>query len=147
MKVLLLKDVPKVGKKYDAVDVADGYATNFLLARRLAERATPERVAALEQSKLKHQAVTDAKRTDLKEKLHALKGTVLTLTTKADDQGHLFKKIRADDIAHALKIEKDIEIASESIVLESPLHEVGEHAVTVEDADVSVTFSVAIVRE
>ena len=47
MKIILLKDIPKIGKKYDIKDVADGYARNFLFINKLAEEATPNKISQI----------------------------------------------------------------------------------------------------
>jgi large subunit ribosomal protein L9 len=147
MQVILLKDVSKIGRKYDVVNVADGFAANSLLPKRLAERATPARIAEMAKRKHTSQAADEARRADLMTKLATLKDTPITITAKADEQGHLYKKIHADDIVAALKNDHAIEIEEDSILLEAPLHEVGEHTVQVETAGKKTTLIVSIVAE
>ena len=69
MKVILQKDVPKIGRKYEVKDVPDGYAQNFLLPRKLALRATPDSLRRLEQNKSKHALDLAASATAFKEAL------------------------------------------------------------------------------
>ncbi len=147
MKVILLQDVPKLGRKFDVVDVANGYATNFLMPQHLAETATATKVAELDKRKEALSAAEDARLVDLKEKLATLADITLTITTKADDQGHLYKKIHADDITSALKDEYDIHLHKESILLDEPIHETGDHTVAIEAAGEKTTLVVQVVAE
>jgi large subunit ribosomal protein L9 len=147
MKVILLHDVPKVGRKFDVIDVADGYATNFLLPQKLGEVATAPKIAELDKRKEAAKVAEDARLLDLREKLATLADLTLVITAKADDQGHLYKKIHADDIVSALKDEHDIHLHKESILLDHPLHEVGDHEVSIEAAGEKATLNVQIVAE
>jgi large subunit ribosomal protein L9 len=147
MQVILLKDIQKIGHKYDVVEVSDGYASNFLLPQALAERATSVRIAEMAKRKQTSQATEDARRAELLVKLGALKEQPITLTMKADEQGHLYKKVHAHDIVATLKNDHAIELDESSIILETPLAQVGEHAITVEAAGKTVTLTVAIIAE
>lgn len=147
MKVILLKDVPKVGRKYTAVDVADGYAANFLLPKKLAEPATAAKMAELEKRQEAARAADDARLAELREKLDVLKEETLTFSVKTDDQGHLFKKIRAQDIRSLIKDEHGIDIDEEYVLLEEPIHEVGEYEVPLEVLSEKVTVKVEVVSE
>jgi ribosomal protein L9 len=69
------------------------------------------------------------------------------LTAKADDQGHLYKKIHTGDIAAILKDEHDISLHDEQILLDEPIHEVGDHEVPIEAAGEKVTVTVQVVAE
>ena len=145
MQVILLKDVARVGRRYDVVDVSNGYANNFLFPRHMAELATKEKVAGLEKLKEAARAVEDAKNAEMREKLAELAGMTITIEVKADENGHLFKKIRAENIAEVLADEHDLEIAKEAVLLDSPLHELGEHQVDVEFAGERTTLTIALV--
>jgi len=147
MKVILLQDVPKVGHKYDVVDVADGYANNLLFPQKLAEKATPQRIAELARKREGAKAAEDARRADLAEKLTEIAEHTLTITAKADDQGHLYKKIHAADIMQALNDEHGVDLPKGAIELDEPLHEVGDHEVSVSAVDQTVTVRVQIVAE
>ena len=61
MKIILLKDIPKIGKKYDIKDLSDGYVRNFLLPKKLAEEATPNRIAKIEGMKAEQEKETQEK--------------------------------------------------------------------------------------
>lgn len=147
MKVILLQDVPKVGHKFEVIDVADGYANNMLLPQHKAEMATPAKIAELVKRKESAKVADDARIEDLKEKLASLADVTLTITAKADDQGHLYKKIRAADIAVALKDEHDIDLEKEAIILQEDLHETGDHTVTVEAVGEKAELNVQVVAE
>jgi large subunit ribosomal protein L9 len=147
MKVILREDVPKVGRKFEVIDVADGYAANFLFPQALAEVATAAKVAQLAKKKEAQQAAEDARIADIKEKLAHLEDLTLTIVAKADDQGHLFKKLRADDILAGLKDEHDLALPKESVLLEQPIHELGDHAIPVEAAGEKGTLTVQVVAE
>ncbi len=145
MQVILLQHVARVGRQYEVVTVADGYANNFLFPRKLAERATQEKVAALENKREAAMAAEDAKQQEMQEKLNDLAGDTIVMEVKADDQGHLFKKIRGHDIAVHLKNEHDLEIPEESILLDAPLHEVGDHQILVDAAGENRTLTIELV--
>ena len=147
MKVILLQDVPKVGRKFEVVDVADGYANNMLFPQARAERATEAKVAELAKRREAAKAAEDARIEDLKEKLEHLGDVTLTITAKADAEGHLYKKLHADDIASALKDEHDIDLSKEAILLDDSIHEVGDHTVTIQAAGEQATVSVEVVAE
>src|SRR5918996_6654299 len=102
MDVILLTDVEKVGLKGDVVNVARGYARNFLLPRRLAEEATPARVAELrkrEQQRARHEAQTFEQAREI---ANVLEQTVLRFDVKAGPTGSLFGSVTATDVVDEL---------------------------------------------
>jgi large subunit ribosomal protein L9 len=147
MQVILLKDVARVGRRYDVVDVSNGYANNFLFPRRLAELASKEKVAGLEKLKEVARAAEDAKNAETREKLAELAGVTVTIEVKADENGHLFKKIRAENIAEVLSEEHGLAISKEAVLLETPLHELGEHEVEIELAGERTKLIIGLVTE
>jgi large subunit ribosomal protein L9 len=147
MRVILLQQVPKVGKKYDIVDVSDGYAKNFLIRRGLGELALPKRVAEIEKKRASEKTLNDARLAEQGEMIHALEGVVISYKAKADEAGHLYKKIHARDIAEAVRAEKGILLAPEAFLLEEALHTTGEHTVRIEDEAGKATFTFLVVGE
>ncbi len=147
MKVILLKDVPKVGRKLTAVEVADGYAANFLFPKRLAEPATATKLAELAKRQESARAAEDARLEDLREKLAALAEDTVTLAVKADDKGHLFKKVRASDIVALLADEHGIVLDEEAVLLEEPINEVGEYEIPLEVAGAKTALTLTLVAE
>ncbi|OGI61157.1 50S ribosomal protein L9 [Candidatus Nomurabacteria bacterium RIFCSPHIGHO2_01_FULL_38_19] len=132
MKVIFLKDVPRVGKRYDLKDVNDGYAMNFLLPRGLAEPATPKAIAQLEQRKKTIEIEREVQAELLLKNLEEIKGKVLHLQAKADEKGHLFSGIHPKEIVEAMKSEHHADINEEFIILEKPIKAVGEHEIPIE---------------
>jgi large subunit ribosomal protein L9 len=145
MQVILLQDVARVGRKYDVVNVSNGYANNLLFPRKLAELASPEKIAELTKRKEAARVAEDARSEATKEKLASLAEQTITFEVKADDQGHLFKKIRQETIADLLKDEHGLDVSKESVLLEVPIHEVGEHQVDIEIFGVRTTLTVEVV--
>lgn len=128
MKVLFLKDVPKLGKKHDVKEVADGYARNFLFPKKLAMPATKD--AEVRVSKMKAEML-EMKKVDedlLIKNLKALADTIITLQGKSNEKGNLFAAIHKEEIISKLR-ESGISVPAEYIELEKPIKETGEHAI------------------
>lgn len=141
MKIILLKNVPKLGQAGDIKEVSDGYAMNMLLPRGLAAVATPARIAQEEASRQQKEA---AKAQDAAQTIALVKesdGKKFEIKAKADKTGHLYQKIDSGKVA-------DVIGAPASVVqMSEPLKEVGEHAVSLVFEKVHATATVAIVAE
>lgn len=131
MKVILLTDIAKIGRKYDVKEVSAGYARNYLFPRNLAEQAdtAKEKNIAL----LQKQAEEERKLQEelLEKNISALKGVTVHMKGKANEQGHLFQGIHADEIAEALKKEAGIDVRGDMIEPSEPIKSVGTHTLTV----------------
>lgn len=127
MKVILLRDVRGCGQANMVVEVAQGYAVNFLLPHKYAVAATEDKIKEVEA----HKAQTDAKRQKeeeaLNQKIKSLEGKSVTLAVRATEKGGLFKSIAEADIAKAIRAEHSLEIAESHIELAEPIKTVGEH--------------------
>lgn len=144
MKVIFLKDVPRVGKRHDIKEVNDGYALNFLIPRKLAELATPNAVSELEKRKKNVEIEREVQEDLLMKNLEEIKGKVIQIKAKADDKGHLFSKIHNKEIVEEMKRQNHADIAEEFIVLEKPIKEVGEHEIPIEVKGKKSSFKLVI---
>ena len=147
MKVIFLKDVRGVGHKHEVKNVADGYAGNFLFPGGLAEPATKEKIARLEQTKKDQEETLHKQEEELEGKIQELHGKTVTIAVRATEKGGLFKSVTAKDIAHALKTQHNIEIP-ETVVRAEPIKTTGEHVVLlqgkVHKADIGVVVVAAV---
>ncbi len=144
MKIILLKDVPKVGRRYEVKDVADGYALNLLLPRGLAEKATTDKIAKLEAQKSSDLANKKIQEELLLKSLEEIKKVTLRFKEKANDKGHLFAGVTREAILEALKKETKFNIDADAIKLDKPIKEVGDHKVTIEVLNKKAEFEVSI---
>jgi len=144
MKVIFFKSVPSVAKKFDVKDVADGYALNFLFPKELAEMATPEALAKLEEFKKAHESELKIQADLLEKNLGSLKEVVITLSKKANEKGHLFDSIHKDDLVSALKEQAHVDMTAEFIDLSRPIKEAGEHEVSVKVNGQEASFKVVV---
>ena len=130
MEVILKDDVVNLGHRGDLVKVADGYARNLLLPRKLALQATSANKAVVEQMK-NAAARRSATEKALAEALAVkLEPVVLDFTRKSGEAGHLFGSVTSADIAAALDA-KGFEIDRRKIQLPEPIKTVGDHTVTI----------------
>lgn len=130
MKVLLMKSVEDLGIGGEVVNVANGYARNFLFPRNLAIKATPSAVksALLYRAKaLEEQAETINQSEQLAEKL---KGFIVEISAAADDNGHLYGSINEKQISVLLN-EAGFDIDAEHVLLSDHLKETGEFPISV----------------
>lgn len=148
MEVILLTDVEKVGLRGEVVDVARGYARNFLLPRRLAEPATHGRVAAVrrrEAERARHEARSVDQARDI---AGVLGKTVLRFEVKAGPSGALFGSVTATDVADEIWRTRRIRVDRRKIDLHEPLKRVGRYDVAIDVfADVRVDVKTLVVPE
>jgi len=145
MKVILLRDVAKLGKRGSVIEVPDGYALNKLVPQKMAQPATPEnlkRVVAQATQTAAH-AASDA--ASLKAALEALKTTGVTITVDANAQDHLFKAVKVLDIAKAVSMSGHT-IPAETITLKDPIKALGTYELPVSGFGVTGTLFVTITR-
>jgi len=144
MEVILLSDVEHVGLRGDVVSVARGYARNYLLPRRLAEEATPARVAELQKRdtlRARHEAKTAEQAQDIAQ---ALSSAVLRFEVKAGPTGSLFGSVTPTDIADELWSSKKIRVDRRKIETD-PIKRIGRYEVPIglfEDVRVEVKTEV-----
>jgi large subunit ribosomal protein L9 len=148
MQVILRQDVEKLGLRGEVVDVAAGYARNFLLPRRLAETATPAKVAELrkhEDKRAKHEAQSFEQAQEIAARLE---GAELRFDVQAGETGTLFGSVTATDIAEATWRELKVRIDRRKLDLPESIKRIGRYQIPVElFADVTATLRLAVVPE
>ena len=147
MEVILREDVEKVGARGSVVKVADGYARNFLLPKRLAVRASEANKKIVEQEReayLRREAKVKSESEDLAK----LMGNVtVTFHQRVGENNQLFGSVTAKDIADALEAQK-FHVERRKIHLEEPIRTLGEHKVTLRlHRDVSTEITVIVEPE
>ncbi len=144
MKVILLQDISKVGKKFDIKEVPAGYAQNVLIPKKQALSATPENIKFAEANKEKIRLVKDQEDAELRKNMKDLESIELHIKAKANEKGHLFKSIHAKEIEVALKTDLNISIEERMIHLDAPLKEVGSFKVPITAGNLKGSFTVVI---
>ena len=147
MEIILRDHVDHVGKRGDVVKVADGYARNYLLPRKLAQAATASSIAAAEIAYESAAAERAQAADDSQALADLLSSTTLTITAPAGEDGRLFGSVTPQDIADAILEARAVEIDKRKIRLEAPIKEIGTHSVEI-DLAVGIRATVtAIVAE
>ncbi len=147
MKVILLKDVPKVGKKFEIKNIADGFARNMLFPKKLALPATKDNEARVALIKRQGDAEGQIQQELLLKNLGTLNAKEIVVTGKANEEGHLFAGIHVSEIVRAVKEQLHVDIAEEFITLDKPLKQVGESHITVTGGGKSATLTVQVKAE
>ncbi len=127
MKVLLIKDVKKLGKKGEVKEVKDGYGKNFLIGKGFARHATPEILAQHAQDELVVAQSLEKEVDKLKKIAKELDKVEIIITKKLGQNGHLFGSVTKEEIAVALKEQHGIEIDKKHINEKIIIKTVGEH--------------------
>ena len=147
MDVILLQDVEKLGLRGDVVDVARGYARNYLLPRRLAETATPARVAELRRIEAQR-AQHEARTAEQAQEIAALLGkTVLRFEVKAGPTGSLFGSVTPSDVADEIWRTRKVRVDRRKIATD-PIKRIGRYSIPIElFQDVEVEVKTLVVTE
>ena len=130
MKVILLKDVEKIGKKYEIKEVAAGYARNFLIPNGFVKLATKEALIWLETQKEIEAKKSEEELKVFQDKATALDGQEITIAVKVGKEGQLFESINSQKISEKLK-ELGFETKKSQIVLEEPIKTFGEFPIKI----------------
>jgi large subunit ribosomal protein L9 len=147
MEVILLQDVEKLGLRGEVVDVARGYARNYLLPRRLAETATPARVAELQRvdaERARHEARTAEQAQEIAE---VLGKTVLRFEAKAGPTGSLFGSVTPSDVADEIWRARKVRVDRRKVAID-PIKRIGRFSIPIElFQDVRVEVKTLVVPE
>ena len=134
MKVILLKDIPKVGNKYDIKDFKEGYAQNVLLSKGLAEVATPQALGRL----ASHKAQIDKKKEEeikaFSDLISTVSDKVIVINVKSNEKGHLFKAVSPRDVVVAIKESSGVDVDEDTLIMDN-IKEVGSYDVTIKKGD------------
>lgn len=130
MKLILQEDVEKLGTRGQLVDVAEGYARNFLLPRKLGLEATPGNMKRLEKMRSAFAKKEAVERGDAQKLAEMLAGVSLSLSRKAGENDQLFGSVTSADISEALAAQ-GYTIDKRRIALENPIKLVGEYEIPV----------------
>ena len=148
MKVILKADVRGKGKKGQMIEVAEGYARNFLMPKGLAVLATADAVNTMrlqEKAKAKADAEAKAAATEIAEKL---KGLQVKVVSKGGEGGKLFGAVTGREIAAALKEQHGVDIDSKKLVLDEPIKSFGSYEVKAKlGFEISGTVYVIVTEE
>ena len=148
MKVILLQDVAGQGKRGQVLNVAEGYARNYLLPRGLAGEASKGRMRELAERK----TADEAKERKLVQAAEALaermRGLNVVVRTKSGEAGKLFGSVNTKDVAEGLEEQHKIKIDKKKLVLKEPIKQLGQYPLTVKlHAAVHTEITVEVVGE
>ena len=147
MKIILLQDVAKIGKKFEIKEIADGFALNFLLPKKLAKLATAQVIKEIEAEKKKFEETRKIAEEKLWQGIQKIKDAPLEIKVKATETGKLFAGIDALEIAEAIKTQTEVDVDAESLKLEKPIKEVGEYKIKIEIGEKKIDLDLKIVAD
>ena len=146
MKIILLPDVAKIGRKGSLVEVPDGYARNQLIPSKSAEAATPQNIK-------KHQHMIANKEADKiasVEKFNALKKQLqeveISIKADANEKDHLFKAVSKEDVVEAAKA-AGVSLNQADIVFPEVIKSLGEHQVSLQHGGDQGSFTITVIKK
>jgi len=131
MRIILLDNIEKLGGKYEIKDVADGYARNFLIPKKLAKLADENSIKWAEEMQKEREEKAKEELEKVGEIVSKIDGEEIEIPVKVGEKDQLFKKISEKDIIKALKEEVNYEIKKNQVKLEKPIEKLGEYPVKV----------------
>jgi large subunit ribosomal protein L9 len=131
MQVILKKDVSKMGKVGELLEVSDGYARNFLFPRDLAEEATAGKISDLKTRQQNHKNKEAKEKLTSEEDRARLQDKVVRVTVSAGENGKLFGSVTTAQIAEALEAQFRLKIDKRNIKLAEPVKQSGNHAISI----------------
>jgi large subunit ribosomal protein L9 len=147
VKIILLDDVPSLGRRGDVKDVADGYGRNFLLPQKLALLATTANLKNLSDIKASQETRTARMKTEAARQAESIEALQFSLTRQASDEGRLFGSVGRADIA-AFLTQNGVTVERRRIDLDEPIKALGEFAIPIRlHSEVVAHLKVSVARE
>lgn len=146
MKVILLRDVAKIGRRGSIVEIPDGYALNQLIPKKMAEPATLVNKKRIEKLQAEVAAGKEADMAKFEEAKKALLANKVVVSTEANEQGHLFKAVSAKDIAEAAAA-AGVVVEVALIAIDKPIKEVGDHTVHLVQGDTKADIIIEVAKK
>ncbi|MEM9336790.1 MAG: 50S ribosomal protein L9 [Patescibacteria group bacterium] len=143
MKVILLQDVAKVGRRFDVATVPDGHALNKLIPQGIAKPATPENLKQVEARKEKMSSEAAEQDALFAAALEAVDGKEVSLALEANENGHLYEAVKEEAIMAALK-EQGATVTAAQIHIKSPIKEVGTHEIELHSGESRGSVSLVV---
>lgn len=140
MKVILLKDIPKVGKKDQIVEVNQGHAINFLVPRKLARPATAGDIKTIQNKNEVMQKISAEKTQQGRDMLKVLNGETVSISEKANEKGHLFSKVQIEEVLKAIHDQTGIKAEKAWIKNFDQIKSVGEFKIVLEAFEEKATL-------
>lgn len=148
MKVILKQSVKKLGRKFDIVEVSDGYALNYLFPQELAERASERKIEAVQQ-RVKDATIRREEMLSNAESIaSSIEGKQYTLAAKVSEKEHLYAAVHEKEIVELLEKEAKIHLDEDQIKLKKAIKELGVHSINVQlTPEIVCTFNIEVVAE
>ncbi len=146
MKIILMEDVPALGRRGEVREVATGYARNFLLPKKLALPATPTNLQNLEYLKRQRERAESQTRAQAQAAADRIVGLTLAVTMRASEDGRLYGSVSAQDVVEFLE-RNQIPVEKRRVLLEEPIKTLGEYRVPIRvHHEVTATLTVNVAR-
>ena len=146
MKIILLQDVARIGRRFSIVEVPDGFAQNQLIPKKLAQAATPENLKRIN----KLHADTASSEAAVLEKFNnivsAMRAETVKVIAEANEQQHLFKAVSEKDIVATAK-DRGIILDVKYIQLESPIKSLGEHELILKHGQSEAKVTIEVIKK
>jgi large subunit ribosomal protein L9 len=148
MKIILQKPVEKLGDPGDVVEVADGYARNYLIPRAMAVKAHKGAAKHAETVKRAHVSRLSQQKVEFEAVATKLIASQVTIAARAGEEGKLFGSVTAADVAEAIVTQAGIEVDRKDVHLDEPIRSLGTHEVRIHlFADVDPVLTLEVVAE
>ncbi|MDP8231360.1 MAG: 50S ribosomal protein L9 [Candidatus Zophobacter franzmannii] len=147
MKIILVKDIHRIGKAGAVVKVKNGFGRNYLLPKGFAIIASPGNLKKVEKIEANAFAIREKEILALKDTASKTQGLEFTFARKVDENNHLYGSVSEQDIIQALA-EKDIDINKNNLTLEKHLKELGSQEIVVEfNSEIKATITITVQAE
>jgi large subunit ribosomal protein L9 len=146
MKVILLRDVAKIGRRGQVIEISDGYAQNQLIPKKWAEPATPTNLKKITNLAVTAKAQDDAKQAEFEAAAKILSSTRLVIKGDANMQGHLFKAVHEEDIITAAAA-LGAKLERRWVGVPSPIKSLGQHTILLKREKQEVACMIEVISK
>ncbi|MDZ7799130.1 MAG: 50S ribosomal protein L9 [Patescibacteria group bacterium] len=144
MKIILKEDIKKLGQKGEVKAVSPGYARNFLIAKNLAEKATPNKIKTAKKKAKKREKRKLRQEKENEKILETFKSKEITLKMKSNEEGHLFAAVHKSDILKKIKKNFNLDLKEKNIILDKPIKQTGQSNIKIKLADQEAKLKLTI---